>query len=155
MKTCSTCNTEKKESEFYSRKDRKSGQAMCKQCFNSYCIERWKERKKQAVSYLGGKCVDCNKVYHPNVFEFHHLRDKDASWNKVRLWSWNRIKNELDKCVLLCANCHRIRHIALSNWAKGAWYPEPDLNRHALMGNRSNGTWSGSRTRTVAMTCGF
>lgn len=76
-------------------------------------MERWKKRKVKAIEYLGGKCKDCNNIFHPNVFEFHH-RDgeiKEANWTKTRLWSWDRVLKELDKCDLLCANCHRIRHI--------------------------------------------
>lgn len=89
--------------------------AYCKKCFNIRCQKRWIQRKLQAISYLGGQCEDCNlhiSNSHYAVFEFHH-RDsakKDADWSKLRLMSVTAIHSELAKCVLLCANCHRIRH---------------------------------------------
>lgn len=92
-------------------------QSHCKSCFNSYCIERWRKLKIEAVAYKGGKCQKCNGEFHPSVFEFHH-RDpegKDMSWTKMKLVSKSKRKAELDKCDLLCANCHRLTHWALSN----------------------------------------
>ncbi len=98
-------------SEFYV-KNEASGlrQAFCKICFNAFCVRRWQERKKRAVAHLGGKCEDCGGIFPPNVYDFHHLRDKDYAWNQLRLRVWDRVKTELDKCALLCANCHRMRH---------------------------------------------
>lgn len=68
--------------------------------------------KLKAIEYKGGKCVDCHGTFHPAVYEFHHLdptfKDKDPS--KVMTLKWEKIVAEIDKCVLLCANCHRIRH---------------------------------------------
>jgi hypothetical protein len=64
---------------------------------------------------MGSKCVDCNLSY-PNepyvIFDFHHKKpkEKDYDWTKMRLRSWDKIKKELKKCILLCANCHRKRH---------------------------------------------
>ena len=86
-----------------------------KSAFNQYCIERWRQRKLDAVEYKGGKCQRCGYDKYADVLEFHH-RDpnvKEASWNKIRLWSWDKIKRELDKCSMLCANCHREEHIQL------------------------------------------
>ena len=69
-------------------------------------------RKLKAVEYMGGKCNLCGNDYHPSVFEFHHLdpeiKDRDPS--KMLQLSWDRLQAELDKCVLLCANCHRFTH---------------------------------------------
>lgn len=62
------------------------------------------------MEYLGGMCQDCAGVFHPNVYNFHHLRDKGFVWNRLRLRTWKQIVEELNKCVLLCANCHRLRH---------------------------------------------
>ena len=114
MKTCTTCHTQKEDSDFYKKGDRLH--SMCKQCFNAYCIERWRQRKTQAVKDFGGKCHDCNQEYPDAVFDFHHLdpSEKDFDWNKLRLRSIDSIREELSKCVMLCANCHRIRHIDCS-----------------------------------------
>lgn len=113
MRKCNICSQEKEESEFYSKG--KSGRlnSSCKSCFNSYCIERWKQIKIDTVILFGNKCLDCQQTYHPNVFEFHHLdpNEKDYNWSKLRLFSPKRRAMELSKCVMLCANCHRQRHI--------------------------------------------
>lgn len=114
-KICTTCKQEKPIDEFYEQKDRKNGHSKCKSCFNKYCSERWINRKIKSIQYKGSKCIDCNLEYPLApyvVFDFHHLNpnEKDVDWTKLRLRSWSSITNELDKCVLLCSNCHRIRH---------------------------------------------
>lgn len=75
-------------------------------------IQRWTKRKLKAIEYLGGQCIRCgyNKYY--GALHFHH-RDpttKSGNWTKIRLWNWARIEEELDKCDLLCANCHSEEH---------------------------------------------
>lgn len=81
---------------------------------------RWKKVKEKAIQFKGGKCMDCNLIYpRPEIYQFHHLNpdEKDVSWNKLRIRSWEKIIKELDKCVLLCAHCHIIRHsIDVSNY---------------------------------------
>lgn len=115
-KLCSKCDQPKLESEFYHRKNRKnSATGMCKTCFNSYCVQRWIERKIEAIHYKGDHCGDCSIAFpdYPYViFEFHHLdpNQKDMDWGEMRKTSWVNIVKELDKCVLLCSNCHKIRH---------------------------------------------
>lgn len=66
--------------------------------------------KARAVEHMGGKCEDCLNVFHPVAFDFHHEGEKDFAISGSRL-SWDEVKAELAKCVLLCATCHRIRHI--------------------------------------------
>lgn len=115
LKICTNCNQSKPLSEFYQRKDRKNGHNLCKVCFNRYTIERWIKRKIDAITYKGSKCQDCSINYpeYPYaVFEFHHRKpsEKDVDWSTLKLRSDKAIKHELDKCDLLCANCHRIRH---------------------------------------------
>ena len=75
-------------------------------------LERIRARKQQAVDYMGGKCADCLNVFPTAVYDFHHLNpaEKDMDPQKALRSSWDKAKVELDKCVLLCANCHRIRH---------------------------------------------
>lgn len=82
----------------------------------NYVREKQKElkrkRKLESILYLGGKCASCKQEFHPAVFEFHHrdptTKDKDPS--KLLSYSWKTITEELDKCDLLCANCHRLIH---------------------------------------------
>lgn len=117
-KTCSKCKQSKSISEFYNKSDRKSGSSHCKECFNKYCVQRWINKKKTAIESKGGNCVDCGLTLeesHYSVFEFHHLdpKLKDYDWTKLRLRSEQRIQLELARCILLCANCHRIRHANL------------------------------------------
>lgn len=119
MKTCTRCNIELNLDNFYAQQQRgKKGQvwqyrdSMCKACRSEYTQTRYRERKAQAVAYLGGACVDCNlETERVEIYDFHHLdpRQKDFSVSNSRK-SFEKIKTELDKCVLVCANCHRIRH---------------------------------------------
>jgi hypothetical protein len=109
---CSKCKQNKRPSEFYNRPDRKNKKhSYCKKCFNLYCIRRWIEKKKKAVEYKGGKCVDCKGTFEYFLYDFHHINPatKEFQWDKLRLYGWNRMKKELDKCVLLCCMCHRRR----------------------------------------------
>ena len=73
------------------------------------------QKKIKAIEYKGSICNDCGKTYpeleYP-VWDFHHKNphDKEFHWSIMKNFSWDRIQNELDKCLLLCANCHRMRH---------------------------------------------
>lgn len=115
-KKCAKCKELKNTNEFYKQKTHKYGvMSYCKNCFNRNVQNRWVERKKQAINDMGGCCKDCGlklKDSHYSVFEFHHINpsEKDSDWSKLRLKSKTAIQKELSKCVLLCANCHRIRH---------------------------------------------
>jgi len=71
--------------------------------------------KKRAVDYKGGKCSICGYDKCIEALEFHHLdpSTKDSKLNGRgidRRKSFEMLKIELDKCVLLCANCHREIH---------------------------------------------
>lgn len=75
-------------------------------------IFRWRKIKIKAVEYKGGKCIVCGYSDNPAALQFHHTdpSNKETSWTKLRLRSWDKIMHELDKCILLCANCHSIEH---------------------------------------------
>jgi 5-methylcytosine-specific restriction endonuclease McrA len=79
-----------------------------------YVTARRKKIRLMAIEHLGGKCVRCGYKKYPEVLEFHH-RDplkKDFNVSKKGLTrSWERVKNEIEKCDLLCANCHRELHV--------------------------------------------
>jgi hypothetical protein len=73
---------------------------------------RMRSNKLKAIEYKGGVCFDCKNEYPPCCYDFHHLNpdEKDFNIAKINGRSFENIKDELDKCVLLCSNCHRIRH---------------------------------------------
>jgi hypothetical protein len=61
---------------------------------------------------MGGKCTDCGGVFPLACFDFHHLDPSTKDFDPCRGLTKSKAKlfAELEKCVLLCANCHRIRH---------------------------------------------
>lgn len=83
----------------------------------SESVKKWKkEAKRKLVEYKGGKCQICNYNRSLRALEFHHLdptkKDFEISNNSL---SFDVIKLEVDKCALLCANCHREYHDGLIN----------------------------------------
>lgn len=112
MKTCSTCKVEKPLSEFHYKHTEKRHNSMCKKCFSAYCMKRWTDRKIKAIERKGGCCSHCGYNKYIGALEFHHLNpsDKEFNWNKMRLLPEEKIFRELDKCILLCSNCHREVH---------------------------------------------
>lgn len=74
------------------------------------CIRR--KNKQRAIEYKGSKCYKCSYDKCISAFDFHHLNPvkKEFNLSKRMNISWNRLKTELDKCILICANCHREEH---------------------------------------------
>jgi len=73
--------------------------------------QRRSDLRSQAVAYKGGKCQICGYDKCLMALEFHHVdpREKDFTISK-RMTSFEAIRRELDKCALVCANCHREVH---------------------------------------------
>ena len=80
-------------------------------CQKHYTVYKRKELKAKLIEKLGGKCEMCNGIYPSSVFDFHHIDNKleDIS-SMFTNKSENAILEEVKKCMLLCANCHRIFH---------------------------------------------
>lgn len=112
MKVCTKCKLEKPITDFYKQSDRSTRSSFCKPCKNKYDTLRWVEKKKKAISYKGGCCTLCGYAKYYGALQFHHLdpSEKEADWGKLRMRSWSKITEELDKCLLLCANCHAEAH---------------------------------------------
>jgi hypothetical protein len=69
-----------------------------------------------AIDHKGGKCQICGYDRCHEALEFHHLDETGKDFgisNKGYTRSWSRIKQEIEKCLLLCANCHREVHSGL------------------------------------------
>lgn len=75
--------------------------------------------KKNAVSYLGGKCKCCGWSGNMAAFEFHHINPNTKKTNLSAVilvhMSKEKASKELDKCELLCSNCHRGKHNDYNN----------------------------------------
>jgi len=115
-KTCIDCTKDLPIEDFYDSKGHEHNKMVyCKTCFNKRCTDRWTSLKIKAIHYKGGSCSKCSLALedsHYAVFDFHHLdpSTKEFAWTKLRLRPWSVITKELDKCILLCANCHRLEH---------------------------------------------
>jgi 5-methylcytosine-specific restriction endonuclease McrA len=74
---------------------------------------------RQAVYeyYLQHPCVDCGES-DPIVLEFDHIRDKKISISEAmqRRWSKKKVLDEIDKCEVRCANCHRRKTARDQGW---------------------------------------
>lgn len=103
---CSSCG-ETDPDKFYGRK-----RTLCKKCHNKEVVQRGKLLKRKAIEYKGGKCIHCGYSKYEESLDFHHLdsETKEYAISSNRNKSWNNIKKELDKCVLLCSNCHKAYH---------------------------------------------
>jgi hypothetical protein len=102
---CLACKTENK----------KDGKRFC-----NTCIARIRRlgNKIRGVRYKGSVCGECGlEANNENLacFDFHHLYDKDFSISGSLNRKWEFIKAELDKCQLLCACCHRLKHSLENN----------------------------------------
>lgn len=78
--------------------------------------KRRKKIKQMAIEYKGGKCLFCGYHKYPGALEFHHIGNDDKDFGlstKGLTRSWKRTKEELEKCVLVCANCHRELHAGI------------------------------------------
>lgn len=72
----------------------------------------WRKRKKiELVEYKGGKCEKCGYSKCIDALDFHHVDPNEKDFTiGGKSWSFDRLKNEVDKCILVCANCHREIH---------------------------------------------
>jgi hypothetical protein len=127
IKLCNWCQEEKEHSV------RKNGNpaSHCKECQREYSkkhyqenkelhnkrrYERRKEERSIIHDYLvelksSTPCMDCGNIYPYYVMDFDHVRGEKSFniGNSSNQSSLTRIKEEIEKCDLVCANCHRIR----------------------------------------------
>jgi hypothetical protein len=133
VKRCCTCKQIKPLSEFNRMTRSKDGrQGSCRECNKAYHYAHWdrhmaqinarnrrmrRENRQRMVNLLRqSRCADCGED-DIVVLEFDHLRDK--RWNIGAMISrnceWARILEEIAKCEVVCANCHRRRTARRAN----------------------------------------
>ena len=127
VRICKVCDTLRLLEDFASHKDCNYGKTYtCKECMTISSKKHYEDnkphklnlanirnrrQKKKAVDLLGGQCHDCHGKFHQCVYDFHHVDDtKEMNPSYALTMSWNNAVKELEKCILLCANCHRLRH---------------------------------------------
>ena len=111
-KTCSRCRQEKPTAAFANVASRKNGrQAYCRPCAVEYAHERNEARRKVLDALKSAPCTDCGNQYPPVCMDFDHIGEKLFSIAKARSrgMDWQKVLDEIAKCELVCANCHRVR----------------------------------------------
>ena len=90
--------------------ENKKNNTKCKTCVTRL---RRLRLKIKSVEYLGGKCVKCGYDANIAALTFHHIEPDNKDFNissHKNSKSWVEISKELDKCIILCANCHNVEH---------------------------------------------
>lgn len=129
MKTCIKCKLEKEESDYQTRKTRKGEIVLknqCRLCYNKYQSAYCRNNKKHIArvircqkvrikKYQEKKCSTgcsiCGYNKCARSLQYHHLNREDKEFNISCVVSRHgvskeKFKKELEKCILLCANCH-------------------------------------------------
>ena len=132
MKHCHKCNTNKPKTEFGKNKAKADGlQGECRSCrkiinnahYANSLTRRETIRRNQKQAYIDSRefitnyklenpCIVCQEK-EPCTLDFHHLSEKDKSFtiaSVIGSKSIKTLKTEIEKCVVLCANCHRKVH---------------------------------------------
>lgn len=129
MKVCKDCGCEKSITEF-AKHPRTGTQPRCKECQRQLSKQWYRENKAKQIASVrknnkrytdafkiwksAQKCSVCGES-HPPCLEFHHLDsdDKIGDVSNTKMQSIPKIVAELNKCAVLCANCHRKVHSGL------------------------------------------
>jgi hypothetical protein len=124
MKVCSKCKQEKPYKEFSKDKNSKSGRrSHCKSCIAVYRrtseaprvynknyrsdVKEWLLDYKKTL-----KCETCEESRY-YVLDFHHKESSTKEFNISKAYKYSSkesIMKEIDKCQVLCSNCHRALH---------------------------------------------
>ena len=113
IKICKKCGRKKEYNDF--AKNGKNTRTYCKECESSRAKENY-QKTQTYIRQLKTKCQICGYDKNPSVLEYHHS-DNNKENVLAKLCSRhlssiqkNRIDEEIKKCQLLCANCHRELH---------------------------------------------
>ncbi len=88
-----------------------------KKLTSSESVINWRKRtKRKLIEYKGGSCELCGYSKCDRALEFHHLNPDEKDFGiGGRSLSFDRLKDEVDKCMLVCSNCHSEIHDNLIN----------------------------------------
>ena len=79
---------------------------------NEYQRRRRDKRKDILIEKFNNKCHDCGGSFHKCAYDFHHLNPLEKKFEIAPSLdrNWESILEEVEKCIMLCSNCHRVRH---------------------------------------------
>lgn len=134
---CTECKIDKPEDEFYVKKNPAKNWVgryrQCKACMTKKSVDRVKKDKGKRAAYMKkyfaemqdgtrirpgyqliveakkAPCKDCGGSFPPECMDFDHLGDKKMNVSAMKYNSVEKVAEEIAKCDLVCANCHRIR----------------------------------------------
>ena len=128
MKTCASCGLEKDESEFNFKIRGKLLQPSCKVCTRAQSRKYYQTTKQQHLERVTKNrqhrqarllefksqlsCCKCGETS-TACLDFHHVdpNEKEHAISKISTnWSWDRLMQEIKKCIVVCSNCHRKIH---------------------------------------------
>ena len=120
--------------EFVLRKD---GKYRCKKCTSENVDKRRRKLKHELVKYKGGKCEICGYDKCEAALDFHHLNpdEKEFQLSSGNTCSLEKMKKEADKCILVCANCHREIHDKIYQDKRNDRNKEYDINESLINSN--------------------
>lgn len=101
-----------------------------KQCNSCNVNSRRFAKRERLITYKGGACLLCGYNKFQGALEFHHVvpNSKEFNISGFHSRSIEILIHEVDKCVLLCANCHREIHGGIATLPEGAetrrWEPK-------------------------------
>jgi predicted HNH restriction endonuclease len=77
-----------------------------------YSRRRRDKRKDKLIEMFGDKCHDCGGTFHKCAYDFHHTNPLEKKFEIAPALdrNWETILEEVNKCIMLCSNCHRVRH---------------------------------------------
>lgn len=140
MRTCSQCDEEKVLEDFYFNKSKNQYDYWCKDCQREYRRGHYRKNKQYYVDkaskystenyfdvntakirelFESSGCTDCD-ITDWRVLEFDHVPGQDKLGNistMARNYPWVKVQAEIDKCEIVCKNCHALRTYERS----GSW----------------------------------
>lgn len=117
FKCCPVCKETKDAKDFYKIKKKENClSSWCRSCNAKNVVERMQQAKLKIVNLKGGCCQICSFKEYLGALEFHHVdpKTKDMGISRLAVDKITpKLLNEINKCVLVCSNCHRMIHAGI------------------------------------------